>query len=63
MLNMLNDVVSISKIESGLMDVNIQQANINDQIDFIFSFFKPEIKGKGLHFSIKKPVVKKRAFI
>jgi PAS domain S-box-containing protein len=63
MLNILNDIVSISKIESGLMEVNIQEANINNQIDFVFSFFKPEIERKGLHFLIKKHLVKKEAII
>jgi PAS domain S-box-containing protein len=63
MLNILNDIVSISKIESGLMEVNIQEANINNQIDFVFSFFKPEIERKGLHFLIKKDLVKKEAII
>jgi hypothetical protein len=63
MLNILNDIVSVSKIESGLMEVNIQKANINEQMDFIFSFFKPEIEKKGLHFSIEKPLVMKEAFI
>jgi PAS domain S-box-containing protein len=63
MLNILNDIVSVSKIESGLMEVNIQEANINDQMDFVFSFFKPEIEGKGLHFLIKKPLVEKEAII
>jgi len=63
MLNILNDIVSVSKIESGLMEVNIQKANINDQIDFVFAFFKPEMEGKGLHFLIKKPLENIDAFI
>ncbi|PQB07337.1 hypothetical protein BST83_09320 [Polaribacter filamentus] len=63
MLNILNDIVSVSKIESGLMEVNIQEANINNQMDFVFSFFKPEVEEKGLHFLIKKPLVEKEAII
>jgi PAS domain S-box-containing protein len=63
MLNILNDIVSVSKIESGLMEVSLQKVNINDQIDFVFSFFKPEVEGKGLHFLIKKPLANKDAFI
>jgi PAS domain S-box-containing protein len=63
MLNILNDIVSVSKIESGLMEVNLDKVNINDQIDFVFSFFKPEIERKGLHFSIKKHFANKDAFI
>jgi PAS domain S-box-containing protein len=63
MLNILNDIMSISKIESGLMEMNIQDVNINKQMDFVFSSFKPEIEGKGLHFLIKKTLVKKEAII
>jgi len=32
MLNIINDIVSISKIESGQMEVNMQLSNINEQI-------------------------------
>ncbi|MCX6272242.1 MAG: PAS domain S-box protein, partial [Bacteroidetes bacterium] len=54
MLNTINDIVDISKIESGLMEVVIEDSNIYDQIDYIYTFFKPEIEGKGLKFSFKK---------
>ena len=63
MLNTLNDIMSVSEIESGLIEVDIQEVNINDQMDFVFSFFRPEIEEKGLHFLIKKPLVKKEAII
>ena len=54
MLNIINDIISISKIESGLMKVNIQKSNINDQIEFIYTFFKPEVERKGMRFSCKR---------
>ena len=63
MLNILNDIVNISKIESGQMEVNIQETNINEQIDFIHSFFKLEIEGKGIRFLIKNPLKGKEAYI
>jgi PAS domain S-box-containing protein len=63
MLNILNDIVSISKIESGLMEVNIQHTDINEQIDFIHSFFKLEIEGKGIRFLIKNSLKGKEAYI
>ncbi len=53
MLNIINDIISISKIESGLMEINMQESNINEQIEYIYSFFKPEIEGKGMQFSFK----------
>ena len=63
MLSILNDIVSISKIESGLMEVNIQETDINEQIGFIHSFFKLEIEGKGVRFLIKNPLKGKEAYI
>jgi PAS domain S-box-containing protein len=63
MLNILNDIVSISKIESGLMEVNIQETDINEQIDFIHSFFKLEIEGKGIRFLVKNSLEGKEAYI
>jgi signal transduction histidine kinase len=63
MLNILNDIVNVSKIESNLMEVNIQRANINDQIDFISSFFMPEVEEKGIRLLTKKPLAQKEAFI
>jgi PAS domain S-box-containing protein len=63
MLNILNDIVSISKIESGLMEVNIQETDINEQIGFIHSFFKLEIEGKGIRFLVKSFLEGKEAYI
>ena len=56
MLNIINDIVSISKIESGLMQVNMQESNINEQIEFIYNFFKPEVESKGIHFTYNSPL-------
>jgi PAS domain S-box-containing protein len=53
MLNIINDIVDISKIESGLMQVSISETNINNQIEYIYTFFNPEVTGNGLKFSYK----------
>ena len=63
MLNILNNILSISKIESGLMEVNIQETDINEQIGFIHSFFKLEIEGKGIRFLVKNSLEGKEAYI
>jgi hypothetical protein len=52
MLNIINDIVDISKIEAGLMQVDIKDTNINQQIEYIYAFFKPEAEAKGLQFLI-----------
>ncbi len=49
MLNIINDLIDISKLESGLMGINISETNINEQIDFISTFFRPEVEAKGMH--------------
>ena len=63
MLNIINDIVDISKIEAGLMEVNLKKSNINDQIEYIYNFFKPEIEGKGIRLSFKNSLPEKEAFI
>jgi PAS domain S-box-containing protein len=57
MLNIINDIISISKVESGQMEVNLSETNINEQIEYLGTFFKPEAaqKGLGLSFSCSIP--------
>ncbi len=50
MLNIINDIVDISRIEAGLMQLDIRETDINDQLSYIYSFFKPEVDAKGLKF-------------
>lgn len=49
MLNIINNIVDISKIESGLMEANLKESNINKQVEYIYNFFKPEVEQKGMH--------------
>ena len=63
MLNIIHDIVSISKIESGQMEVSISETNVNDQIEFINNFFKPESERKELHLLINKTLASKESII
>ena len=49
MLNIINDIVDISKIEAGLMKLDINESNINEQIDYVYTFFKPEAEAKSIN--------------
>jgi len=51
MLNIINDIIDISKVEAGLMKMDIKETNINEQIEYIYTFFKPEVEGKGMQLS------------
>ena len=48
LLGTVNDIIEISRIETGLVNVNIDVVNINLQMQDLFNFFKPEAKSKGL---------------
>lgn len=53
MLNIINDIVDISKIEANLMELSFGKSNINDQMEYLYSFFKPEVEAKGMKLSYK----------
>jgi PAS domain S-box-containing protein len=63
MLNIINDIVDISKIESGLMKTTIAETNINELIEFIYSFFKPEVELKGLELDFNNGLSSNKAII
>ncbi|MCF8381194.1 MAG: response regulator [Bacteroidales bacterium] len=52
MLNIINDIIDISKIEAGLMEADIKELNIKEQIEYIYNFFKPEAESRGIQLSI-----------
>lgn len=56
LLNTINEIIDISRIEAGLMEVNLTTANIFDQTSYIFTFFEKEIQKKGLTFSFKNGI-------
>jgi signal transduction histidine kinase/CheY-like chemotaxis protein len=53
MLNIINDIISISKVEAGQMEVVNSDTNINDQLKYIYTFFKPEAARKGVELLYK----------
>jgi PAS domain S-box-containing protein len=63
MLNTINNIVDVSKIESGLINLAIDETNINKKIEFAYKFFKPEVERKGLQFIFKNGLPTKDAVI
>ena len=63
MLNIINDIVDISKIEAGLMTANIKEININEKIEYIYTFFKPQVEEKGMQLILKNILSTKEATI
>jgi len=63
MLNIINDIVDIAKIESGQMTVSMSETNINQQIQFVYTFFKPEVEKRGMQLLIKNILPSKSAIV
>lgn len=48
LLNIINDILSISKIESGIIEIYKDVISINSLIDYNYNFFKPEANKNGV---------------
>ncbi|HBS89060.1 MAG: hypothetical protein A2W91_06645 [Bacteroidetes bacterium GWF2_38_335] len=63
MLNIINDIVSISKIESGQMEISISKTDVNEQIEFLYKFFKPETDKKKILLFYDKSLLAKGLYL
>jgi len=63
MLNIINDLIDISKVEAGEMKANISKTNINEQLEYTFSLFKSEVEYKGMSLSYRPFFSNKEAII
>ncbi len=48
MLNIINDIIDISKIEAGLLNVELKECHLNEKIEYIYNLVKAEVEAKGL---------------
>ena len=55
LLNVINDIIDLSKIESGTVPINYSNISIDSIIENIYSFFKLEANKKGLELIYNKP--------
>lgn len=63
MLNIITEIIDISKIESGEMKVHYNETNINQQLKFVYDLFRPEMDCNCIDFSFSKNLSEKDAFI
>lgn len=55
MLNIINDIINISKVESGAVELLYSDIEVKEHIEYIYTFFKPEVDKKGLKLTIHAP--------
>ena len=63
MLNIINNLIDISKLESGMTKITSTETNINLQLDYIYSFFKPEVEKKGMQLFLKSNLNDKESIV
>lgn len=63
MLNIINDITDIARIESGQMKISVHKSNINELIKEIYRFFDLEAQKKGLNLSYKTALEPEDAII
>lgn len=51
MLDTLNKLMDIAKIEAGVLNIYKGETNINRQIRYVYDLFRPEAEKKGIHFA------------
>ena len=56
MLNIINDLIDISKIEAGLVDVNLSSFDVYEQVNYLYNFFKLEAENKGLSLIVDQSI-------
>jgi len=63
MLNIINDIISISKVESGQMEVVVSDTNINVEMEKIYATYLSEAMQKGLQLSYHNSLPQSEAII
>ncbi|MEG2685628.1 MAG: response regulator [Christensenellaceae bacterium] len=63
LLGIINDILDMSKIESGKMTIEKHEFNLQEFLDGISAFLKQSVEEKKIHFEIKKIRVRHEIFI
>jgi PAS domain S-box-containing protein len=56
MLGIINDIIDISKIESGLIEISLQKTNLNELLQDLHAFFSPEAEESGTSLQLHTPL-------
>ncbi|AXT59993.1 PAS domain S-box protein [Aquimarina sp. AD10] len=63
MLNIIKDIIDISKIEANQVSMFSNQININEQTDYLYNFFKPETDTKGITLVLENGLPTEKAVV
>ena len=63
LFNIINEIIDISKIESGQMELYMVDVSINEQLDLAYDLLKPEAELKGITLTCHKGLSGNEAII
>jgi hypothetical protein len=63
LLDIINNIINISKIESGHIEPIISETNVNEQVEFTYNFLKPLAEEKDLQIFFKNSLPNNEALI
>jgi signal transduction histidine kinase len=63
MLNLINDLLDVSKIEAGKLSLNIQPADIDDLVTHVYEMNKLIASGKNINVKLNKNVQSKYIYV
>ena len=63
MLNTINDIIAISKVESNEVNIKVSATNLIEEINFICVFFQQEAEEKGIKISLNNMLQSDEAII
>ncbi len=63
LLDTINDIIEISRIESGQMDVKKEEVDVFELLNYHYTFFKPKADARGLALSISEQIPAEKALV
>ncbi len=54
LLNTINDIIEISKIEADEVRLQFAPVDVDDMVRYLYEFFRPQAEAKGLYLRVKK---------
>ncbi|WP_319226413.1 PAS domain S-box protein [Draconibacterium orientale] len=63
MLSTVNDIVEISKIEAGIINVHSEKIDINETVKELIHFFEPEARDKGIMLQLQQLLPNERRYL
>jgi signal transduction histidine kinase len=63
LLDTINDIIEISKIQSKEATLNVSDVDLNESLNFLYVFFQPAVKAKHLSFGLNNVLADEKLIV